>query len=131
MPDIRIEIPSDLKARIADELDVGQSVVAKTLADIAAVSAQGAVGATLNLKVEDFWVRVGEVYANAPVVFVDITMLAGENRTAEVRKKLATAVAEALERSLNKGVTKWVNVLVWIATRDKDADYAEVGPASE
>ena len=131
MPDIRIEIPTNLKAQMADELDVGQSIVAKTLADIAAVSAQGAVGTTLNLTVEDFWVRVGEVYSNAPVVYVDITMLSGENRTKEVRKKLANAIGSTLEQSLNRGTKKWVNVLVWVDTKDKDADYAEFGPASE
>jgi hypothetical protein len=131
VPDIRIEIPRDIKAQIADMLTVEQSQVDKTISDIVTVTAHGAVGKKLSLKESDFWVRVGEVYANAPVVFVDITMLKGKERTKKVRKKLATAIAEAINKTLNKDGPRRVYVLVWVDNKDRDGDYAEIGPDPE
>ena len=128
MPDIRIEIPEHVAARIQPgKLILGQSIE-NALVEQAILTSLGAVGAELNFKPADFWGRASQVFSSADVVFVDVTMIDRPDRTPAIRKKLATAIKDKLSEFLAFGGPKHVGVLVWIHLKDPEADYAEFEP---
>jgi hypothetical protein len=130
MPDIRIEIPTHVAELIKEHGEEPQPEVAISM--VAAAAAYTAAGEKLGLHKDDFWTRASPTISNVKVIFIDVTMLGGENRPAELRKSIAETIKKEVSNYLfDIGTTedvRTIGVLVWIRVVDPASNFAEVLP---